>query len=168
MWKYFGGENDLVTGRITETEERFTEKTDIRQTLTHEMSLFNPFSMHGKETTISPVPFNVCVEWVKGPLGPHLKANPHRFIDGGNRISEHKYDDSTVLSYVILWDAQMLLALGLPIPNTYTRLLEASRNRPDAGQCFSSLALHSCLYGTYSKLILRESSIPAQMNNRRR
>ena len=152
----------------TETEQRFTEKTAIQQSLTHKMTLFNPFCVHGKETTISPVPFNVCVEQVKGSLGPHLKSNPQRLIDGGNRISDHKYGDSTVLTYVIHWDEQMLLALGLPIPNTYTRLLEASRNRPDTGQCFSSLPLHSCLHGTYSKLILRESSIPAQMNNRRR
>jgi len=174
MWLKVGGEKDMVRGRCTlliadeENEQRYAEKMAIDQALQNGMALFNPFKMHGKETKLGYGPYNVCVEWVEGPLGPKLKVNPARLDAGENRITERHYGDSTALPHIIRWDAKMLCAMGATVPSTYTVLLQASRHRSDCGQCFSFRSLHSCLHGACSKIILLEPSIPAGLETRRR
>ena len=173
MWLKVGGEKDMVRGRCTlliadnEIEQRYAEKMAIDQALVHGMALFNPFKMHGKETKLGCGPYAMCVEWVEGPLSPKLKVNPARLEAGENHISERHYGDSTALPHIIRWDARMLLAMGAPIPSTYTLLLQASRHRSDCGQCCICLTLHSCLHGACSKLILHEPSIPARLDRGR-
>ena len=144
MWtQSVGGDNNIIAGRLriliatTEEEQRFAEKRGIQGALNHGLALLNPFCMHGKETTKDSGPYSFCVEWMrKGPLGPHLKVNQQRWIDG-SKTSATKFGNSTVLPYIIRWDTRFLVELGLPIPHTYTRLLEASQRQKDAGQCLS-------------------------------
>ena len=107
-WKVFGGENDMVAGRVTilvattEQEQRYAEKEGITQALAHEMALVNPLKMHGKESTTSAVPFCFCVEWLaKGPLGPRLQVNQKRSTDGNNQISATRFGNSTALPQML-------------------------------------------------------------------
>ena len=94
-----------------------------------------------------PFLFLFCVECLpKGSLGPRLQVNQKRLTDANNKISSTKFGNSSSIPHIIREDTRILCDLGLPIPETYKLLMQASGSPKDTGQyCRCPWSWHVCV-----------------------